>query len=283
MRPTATARIAGVIGWPVCHSLSPLIHGYWLDLLNIDGVYIPLPVALDRFGDAIRGISALGFAGCNITAPHKENALSAMDEVHPLARRAGSVNTVIVRDDNSLYGLNTDVAGFMDNLKAGCRHWDPKAGSAVVISAGGAARAVCVGLLDAGVPEIRLVNRTREKADRLVADIGGAITVYDWSERNECLDGANLLVNSGSLGRTDMPPVDIVLDALPVNALVTDLNYVPRITKILERAQLRGNPIVDGLGMLLYQAVPGFAAWFGQKPVVTEELRRLALAGYQRL
>lgn len=282
MKATATARIAGVIGWPACHSLSPLIHGYWLERLNIDGVYIPLPVTPERFGEAIRGISALGFAGCNITAPHKENALRAMDEVHPLARRVGAVNTVVVRDDHSFYGLNTDVAGFMDNLTAGCPRWDPKAGAAVVISAGGAARAVCVGLLDAGAPEIRLVNRTREKAERLAADIGGAITVYDWNERHDCLDGANLLVNSGSLGRADMPPVDLVLDALPAAALVTDLNYVPLMTDILERAQLRGNPIVDGLGMLLYQAVPGFAAWFGQKPVVSEELRRLALAGYPR-
>lgn len=282
MKPTAKARIAGVIGWPARHSLSPLIHGYWLDLLNIDGAYIPLSVAPDRFGDAVRGITALGFAGCNVTAPHKENALLAMDEVHPLARRTGAVNTVVVRDDGSLYGFNTDVAGFMNNLRSGCRYWNPKAGPAVVISAGGAARAVCVGLLDAGVPEIRLVNRTREKADRLADDIGGAITVLDWSERNECLGGANLLVNSGSLGRTDMPPVDIVLDALPEDALVTDLNYVPLITEILERALSRGNPIVDGLGMLLHQAVPGFAAWFGQKPVVTEELRRLALAGYAR-
>ncbi len=280
MRPTAKAKTAGVIGWPACHSLSPLIHGHWLDQLGIDGAYIPLPVAPGNFDTAIQGLVALGFSGCNVTAPHKESALKAMDDVDPLARHIGAVNTVVIRSDGSLYGFNTDVIGFIENLRQGCPTWQPSAGPAVVISAGGASRAVCVSLLKAGVPEIRLVNRTRAKAEKMADDIGGAITVLDWEKRHDCLEGANLLVNAGSLGMIGMPPVDLSLDALPQTALVTDVNYVPLMTDILHRAEARGNPIVDGLGMLLHQAVPGFEVWFGQRPEVTPALRRLVLAGY---
>ena len=280
MRPTAKAKVAGVIGWPAHHSLSPLIHGFWLDQLGIDGAYVPLPVQPGHFEDAIRGLVAVGFVGCNVTAPHKESALKAMDEVDPLARHVGAVNTVVIRPNGSLYGFNTDVIGFIENLRRGCPSWNPAAGPAVILSAGGAARAVCASLLQAGVPQIRLVNRTRVKAERLAADIGGAITVLDWEERSNCLEGANLLVNAGSLGMINMPVADISLDALPKTALVTDVNYVPLMTDILIRAKARGNPVVDGLGMLLYQATPGFEAWFGKKPEVTDALRRLVLAGY---
>jgi shikimate dehydrogenase len=272
---TGKARLAGVMGWPVSHSRSPRLHGYWLDAYGIDGAYLPLPVAPDRIETALRALPALGFAGVNLTVPHKEAALGVVDRVDALARRIGAVNTVVVAADGSLDGTNTDAFGFIENLRAGAPGWEPGR-PAVVLGAGGAARAVCVGLADAGVSEIRLANRTESRAARLADELSG-IRPVAWDARGDALDGAGLLVNTTTLGMTGAPPLGIALDALPGGAVVTDIVYAPLETPLLAAARARGNACVDGLGMLLHQARPGFAAWFGHEPEVTEALRAFVL------
>jgi shikimate dehydrogenase len=271
-------RIAGIFGWPVAHSRSPLIHNHWLERHAIDGAYIPLPVRPEHFGRAARTIAQLGFAGGNVTVPHKEAALEVVDSLDAVARRIGAVNTLVVRDDGSLFGTNTDAFGFMENLRQAEPAWDPASGPAVVIGAGGAARAIVVALQDAGAPAIRIVNRTTSRADRLAVDLGGGITVRPWIDRAGALDGAALVVNTTKLGMQGERPLDLPLDRLPTEAIVTDAVYAPLRTPLLERAAARGNRTVDGLGMLLHQARPGFAQWFGVAPEVTPELRRLAEA-----
>ena len=197
MTLNAKGRLAGVIGWPVGHSRSPQLHGHWLARYGIDGAYVPLAVAPDRVEAALRGLAALGFRGCNVTVPHKEAALALVDDPDPVARRIGAVNTIIVGADGRLSGTNTDAFGFLANLQAGIpAGWSAAAGPAVVIGAGGAARAIIVALADAGAPEIRLVNRTRARAEGLAAELGGPVTVVDWTGRAAALDGAALLVNT---------------------------------------------------------------------------------------
>lgn len=267
------ARVAGVMGWPVAHSRSPRLHGYWLRRYGIDGAYVPLPVRPEDFVRAARALPLLGFAGANVTVPHKEAALALVDEAAPEAKRIGAVNTLVVREDGSLLGRNTDGYGFLENLRQGAPGWRPEAGPAVVLGAGGAARAVSVALLDAGVPEIRLLNRTAARAEALAADIGGAIAVRPWEDRARALAGAALLVNTTTLGMEGKPPLDLPLDGLPPEALVNDIVYQPLETALLRRARSRGNAVVDGLGMLLHQGRPGFAAWFGVDPEVTDALR----------
>ncbi|GAB6052454.1 shikimate dehydrogenase [Magnetospira thiophila] len=271
------AKLAGVMGWPVGHSLSPRLHGYWLRQRGIDGAYVPLAVRPEDCAQVLRDLPRMGFRGCNVTVPHKETALATVDDLDEQARRIGAVNTVVVGDDGRLLGRNTDAYGFMANLQAAMPKWSAAHGPAVVLGAGGAARAVCVGLLDAGCPEIRLSNRTRARAESLVTALDGPIQVVDWPDRHVALDGAALLVNTTTLGMTGQPPLEISLDALPNTALVTDIVYSPLHTDLLKQAARRGNPWVDGLGMLLHQAVPGFEAWFGQRPQVTEDLRRFML------
>lgn len=270
------AKLAGVLGWPVGHSRSPRLHGYWLDRLGIDGAYVPLPVRPEDFASVFRALPKMGFAGANVTVPHKEQALILADEVEPLAKRIGAVNTLVVREDGSILGLNTDAFGFMQNL---LETHPASLGTlnrpAVVLGAGGAARAVIAALVDAGVPEIRLVNRSLERAEKLAADIGGPIRVQEWDWLD--LAGAGLLVNTTSLGMSGQPPLDIDLSDLPQDAVVNDIVYVPLLTDLLLRAQARGNPVVDGLGMLLWQAVRGFSLWFGQQPEVTADLRDFVL------
>ncbi|SOD98956.1 shikimate dehydrogenase [Caenispirillum bisanense] len=277
MMLSGKARVAGVMGWPVSHSRSPRLHGFWLREHGIDGAYVPLPVRPEDFAAAVRALPKLGFAGANVTVPHKEAALAACDEVSPLARRIGAVNTLVCRPDGSLWGDNTDGFGFLENLRAGCPGWRPEAGPAVVLGAGGAARAVVAALLDAGCPQVRLTNRTRDRAAELAADLGGAIEVVAWEERRAALAGAGLLVNTTTLGMTGAPPLDLALDPLPAAALVTDIVYAPLVTDLLARAQARGNAVVDGLGMLLHQGRPGFEAWFGVRPEVTPALRAAVL------
>lgn len=267
------ARLAGVMGWPVSHSLSPRLHGFWLAEHEIDGAYVPLAVSPDHFRDAIKALSKLGFCGANVTVPHKEAALDACDRVDDTARRIGAVNTIVVADDGQLEGFNTDGFGFLENLKQGAPDWSATQGPAVVLGAGGAARAVVCALLDAGAPEVRLANRTGGRAEALARDIGGAITVFDWDVRADMLPGCGLLVNTTTLGMIGKPPLDIDLEPLPSGALVTDIVYAPLLTPLLVEADLRGNPIVDGLGMLLHQARPGFQSWFGVWPEVTGALR----------
>jgi shikimate dehydrogenase len=279
---TAKGRLAGVIGWPVGHSRSPQLHGHWLARYNIDGAYVPMAVAPERLEAALRGLAALGFRGCNVTVPHKEAAMALVDELDPLARRIAAVNTIVLREDGGLFGTNTDGFGFLANLQAGSPGWSAARGPAVVIGAGGAARAVIVALIDAGAPEIRLANRTRARAEKLVAELGaaelgGPVTVVDWDDRAAALDGAALLVNATTEGMVGRRALDLTLDALPADALVNDIVYVPLETPLLAAARARGNPVVDGVGMLLHQARPGFEAWFGVAPVVDAALRAAVL------
>ncbi len=269
---SGAARLAGVMGWPVAHSRSPLLHGFWLDQYRIDGAYVPMAVRPEDLATALHALPRLGFAGCNLTLPHKEQALDLVDRLDPIARRIGAVNTIVVID-GKLEGRNTDAFGFIENLRTALPGWNAAAGPAVVLGAGGAARAVLVGLLDQGAPEIRLVNRGRERAESLARSLGGAIRVVDWRERADALDGAALLVNTTSLGMSGQPPLELALDALPGTALVHDIVYAPLETPLLAAARRRGNAAVDGLGMLLHQARPGFLAWFGTMPEVSPALR----------
>lgn len=278
---TGKARLAGVMGWPVAHSRSPRLHGYWLEHYGIDGAYLPLQVPPDGLERALRALPLLGFAGANLTIPHKEAALRICDRVDDVASRIGAVNTVVVEPDGSLSGSNTDAFGFVENLRRGS-DWRGDRGPVAVLGAGGAARAVIAALLDAGVPTIRLINRTRARAEALTAALGGRIEVSDWDDTPSILDGAALLVNTTSLGMTGQPPLEIDLAALPTDAVVNDIVYVPLETELLRAARLRGNVAVDGLGMLLHQARPGFTAWFGTAPEVTSDLRDFILAELAR-
>lgn len=277
MISTGKTRVAGVIGWPVGHSKSPRLQGYWLKLYGIDGAYVPLPTPPERIAEAVQGLAALGFAGANVTVPHKEAALRLMDEVSPTARQIGAVNTIVVDAAGRTRGDNTDAFGFIENLKQGAAFTIAR-GPAVVLGAGGAARAVCVGLLESGCPAVTLINRTRDRAEAIKAAIGGPIATVAWSDRNAALADAALLINTTSLGMSGQPPLDISLKALPGDALVNDLVYAPLETPLLAAARRRGHGTVDGLGMLLFQAQAGFAAWFGVTPEVTPELRAFVLA-----
>lgn len=270
-------RLAGVVGWPVAHSRSPRLHGYWLDRHRIDGAYLPLPVEPRHFAGALRALPWLGFAGVNVTLPHKEAALTAVDAVTRTAARAGAVNTVIVEPGGGLLGDNTDGFGFLENLRAGQAGWSASQGPAVVLGAGGAARAVAAALLDAGAPELRVLNRNRARAEALAEALGGPIVVADWHQRHDVLDGAALLVNATTLGMAGQPDLDINLGLLPKPAWVTDLVYTPLETPLLTRARRDGHPVADGLGMLLHQGRGGFKAWFGPDPDVTEALRAFVL------
>lgn len=279
MTISGKAKLAGVMGWPIGHSRSPRLHGYWLDRYGVDGAYVPLAVAPERAEQAIRALPALGFRGCNVTVPLKEIAFRTVDRLDATARRMGAVNTIVVGEDGTLSGGNTDGFGFLENLKAGCADWSAEQGPAVVIGAGGAARAVVVALLDAGAPEIRLVNRTVARAEELASDIGGPIKVVEWVSRETALDGAAVLVNTTTQGMTGHPPLDLDLQHLPPEAVVNDIVYVPLETPLLASARRRGNTVVGGVGMLLHQARPGFKAWFGVEPEVTPELTRFVLEG----
>lgn len=281
MSITGHARLAGIMGWPVEHSRSPALHNFWLAEHGIDGVYVPLAVRPERLEQALRALPALGFRGCNLTIPHKQRALAVVDRVAPVARRIGAVNTVVVAEDGSLEATNTDAFGFRAHLRESVPHWDPATGPAIVLGAGGAARAVVAALAEAGVGEIRLVNRTSNHAQILVADLGGMgaqIRPVAWSERETALCEAGLLVNTTSLGMSGQPPLDLDLALLPRSAVVVDIVYVPLETPLLAAARRRGHPVVDGLGMLLHQGRPGFEAWFGQQVDVSPRLRAAMLA-----
>ena len=276
MTISGSARTAGVLGWPVRHSRSPLMHNYWLRRLEIDGAYIPLAVAPDDFADVLRCLGKLGFVGANVTVPHKRAALAGVDRADEMAQRIGAVNTIVVDSSGDLHGSNTDGRGFLANLAAVAPTWRPAAAPVVVLGAGGAARAVVVALSDAGVPETRIVNRSRDRAERLARDLGGDdLVVVGWNERGSALEGSGLLVNATSAGLGGKGRLDLDLADLPPDAVVTDLVYDPLVTPLLAGARARGNPVVDGLGMLIHQAVPGFTAWFGITPPVTTDLRRL--------
>jgi shikimate dehydrogenase len=271
---TQSLKLAGVIGWPVAQSRSPVLHGHWLAQYGIRGAYLPLPVQPERLADAIRGLRALGFSGCNVTIPHKLAVLKLVDRVDPVAARIGAVNTVVVQDDGTLSGFNTDAYGFLASLRDVRPDFKAASGPVVILGAGGAARAVVVSLLDDGAHDIRLTNRTLERAQELACIDRSRITVIDWEKRNAALDGAALLVNTTSQGMVGYPPLDIALDALPKTAMVSDIVYNPLETQLLAAARKHGNIAVDGLGMLLHQAVPAFEAFYGVRPHVSNELRR---------
>jgi shikimate dehydrogenase len=278
MTLTGEARKAGVMGWPIGHSRSPALHGWWLAHHGIDGAYVPMAVRPADLAAALRALPMLGFAGCNLTIPHKEPALALVDRVDPLAARIGAVNTIVVGEDGMLEGRNTDAYGFLANLREGQPGWSARRGPAVILGSGGAARAIIVALLDDGVPAIRLVNRTAVRAAALAAEFGPLIRPVDWARRADALAEAALLVNTTSQGMTGEAALDLDLGRLPRDALVNDVVYAPLETPLLAAARRRGNPAVDGLGMLLHQARPGFAAWFGVEPAVTPALRDAVLA-----
>lgn len=279
MTISGKARLAGVMGWPVGHSLSPRLHNYWLDLHGIDGAFVPLPVAPEHFAQALRILPRLGFRGVNVTVPHKEAALAAVDRLDPLARRIGAVNTIVMSEDGTLSGSNTDAYGFSAHLAASVPGFSAASGTAVIIGAGGAARAVAVALTDMGAPEIRIINRTLARAEELALALGGSAHVVDWSGRARALEGASIVVNTTTQGMAGQPALDLDLSRLPASAVVYDIVYNPLETALLAAARGRGHRVVDGLGMLLHQAVAGFEAWFGVRPEVTAQLRAHVLAG----
>jgi len=278
MITTAKAKIAGVIGWPISHSRSPLIHGHWLDRYNIDGAYIPFAVKSEDGVEAIRALSKLGFSGTNVTLPHKLTAFQTVDVRDAAAEAIGAVNTVVVQPDGSLHGSNTDAAGLLAHLRASSPGWNATAAPVMILGAGGSARAAIFALLGAGVREVRLSNRTRDKAETLADAFGHKVKIIDWRERSNALAGCGLLVNTTSLGMTGQPALHIVLEDLPRGAVVYDIVYSPLETPLLATARAQGNQGIDGLGMLLHQATPGFEAWFGIKPVVDETLRNVILS-----
>ncbi len=267
--------LAGVMGWPVAHSRSPAIHTHWIRHYGLNGSYVLLPVQPERIGDAVRGLRALGFAGCNITIPHKVAAMPLMDRIDPLAARIGAINTVVVEADGRLCGYNTDAFGFIQSLLDAQPGWRADAGPVTVLGAGGASRAILVALAERGAKEIRLCNRSGDKAQALAQEFGAPVTAVPWAQRHEALADVALLVNTTSLGMKGQDPLELSLDRLPKHALVSDIIYVPLETPLLAAARQRGNPTVNGLGMLLNQARPAFQHWFGVMPELTPELRRM--------
>ncbi|SEM49839.1 shikimate dehydrogenase [Gemmobacter aquatilis] len=269
--------LAGVIGSPIAHSRSPALHGFWLKRYGIKGHYVPLDIAQADLAEALRMLPKMGFVGANVTIPHKETVLRLADVVTDRAALIGAANTLIFRKDGKIHADNTDGAGFIANLRQHAPNWNPQAGPAAVFGAGGAARAVVAALIEVGVPEIRLANRTRTRAEVFRSDFGAKVTVHDWIHAGDMLEGAATVVNTTALGMTGKPDFRIPLDALAPGTLATDIVYTPLKTQFLIEAEEAGATVVDGLGMLLHQAAPGFERWFGQRPEVDEATRKAVL------
>lgn len=265
---------AAVMGWPVDHSLSPRLHTYWLKKHNIQGSYEALAVTEDRLSDDLRALKKYGFVGVNLTVPHKQAAVELMDHLDPLAKQVGAINTVLVREDGSLEGRNTDVYGFTQNLITG--GYKPDQRPVAIIGAGGAARAAVAGLLAMGIDNIRVLNRTQDRAEEMAESFGKKFEVFALRD-TLAFENVGLLVNATSLGMEGQPLLELGFEELPHDAWVMDMVYAPLETKLLKRARKRENPTIDGLGMLLHQAKPAFAAFFGVEPEVTEELREHVL------
>jgi len=265
--------LAGVMGWPVAHSRSPRLHNYWIQKYGLTGSYVLLPVQPENLVAAVAGLPALGFAGCNITIPHKVTAMALVQDIDPNAKRMGAINTIVVQPDGSLKGFNNDGFGYIQSLLDAKPDWRADAGPITVLGAGGAARAVVLSLAERGAKEIRLLNRSEDKAQALATAFGSPVKVLPWAQRHEALANIALLVNTTNQGMHGNPALDLDLAALPTTALVSDVIYVPLETPLLAAARARGNPTVNGLGMLLNQARPAFQAWFGVMPEITPELR----------
>ena len=275
-----TFGIAGLLGWPVAHSRSPVIHNHWLAHHGIPGRYVLFPVPPEKLEAAVRGLAALGFRGCNVTTPHKQAIFPLLDRVDDLARKIGAVNTVVVEKDGTLTGFNNDGNGFIQSLRDVKPQWRPDSGPILVLGAGGAARAVVASLAAQGATEIRVTNRTLDKAVEIADAVGSVVKVLPWEKREDALGDIAVLANATSLGMAGKPPLDISLDRLPQSALVGDLIYIPPETPLLEAARLRGNITVNGLGLLLNQARPAFNAWFGVMPEITPALRQAIAATF---
>lgn len=269
--------LAGVIGNPIAHSRSPLMHRHWLARYNLAGDYIPLHVEDADLETVIRTMPKMGFVGANVTIPHKVAVMQIADQITDRAILIGAANTLIFREDGKIHADNTDGYGFMANLKQGAPDWNPKAGPTAILGAGGAARAIIVALADAGVPEILLSNRTRPKAEALRAEFGARIRVVDWVQAGNMIAEATMVVNTTSLGMKGQPELRVPLDGLQPGTVVNDIVYTPLHTPLLRAAEQSGCTIVDGLGMLLHQGVPGFERWFGHRPDVDDDLRRAVL------
>jgi shikimate dehydrogenase len=275
-----TFGIAGVMGWPVAHSRSPVIHNHWLAHYGIAGRYVLFAVPPEKLESAVRGLAPLGLRGCNVTTPHKQAIFPLLDRVDDLARRIGAVNTVVVDKDGALTGFNNDGNGFIQSLRDADAKWRPDSGPILVLGAGGASRAVVASLAAQGAREIRIANRTPEKANEIAAAVGSSVKVVPWEKREDALDGVALLANATSLGSPGKPSLEMPLDRLPKKALVGDLIYVPPETPLLEAARKRGNVTANGLGLLLNQARPAFNAWFGVMPEITPALRQAIAATF---
>jgi len=275
-----TFGIAGLLGWPVAHSRSPVIHNHWLEHYGIPGRYVLFGVPPEKLEAAVRGIATLGLRGCNVTTPHKQAIFPLLDRVDDLARRIGAVNTVVVEKDGTLTGFNNDGNGFILSLKELDPQWRPDSGPIMVLGAGAAGRAVVASLAAQGAKEIRLSNRTLDKAQEIADAVGAVVKIVPWDQRENALEGVAMLANATSLGMAGKPPLEISLERLPKHALVGDLIYIPPETPFLAAARARGNKTVNGLGLLLNQARPAFNAWFGVMPEITPALRQAIAATF---
>ncbi len=267
--------LAGVMGWPIHQSRSPMLHNYWFKQHGLNGNYVPLAVEPQAIHAALRALPALGFSGVNLTIPHKQTAMADMAEIDDKGRGIGALNLVVVRPDGSLFGTNTDAHGCIANIRQMQPEWRPDAGPMVIIGAGGASRTAIWAMADAGVQEIRIANRTHARALAVAKDLGAPLKVFTWEQRHDILDGAALLVNATNQGMIGQQPLDLRLDRLPKQAFVYDIVYNPIETPLIASARARGNRVVPGLGMLLNQAPPAWKAWFGIEPQVTPELRKM--------
>ncbi len=268
---------ACVIGWPIKHSRSPIIHNYWLEQHGIEGRYEKVAIEPGDLAGFLKNLENNGYRGCNVTVPHKEAAFRLADVVHPAAKAVGAANTLWL-EGGELHADNTDIYGFMTHLDHSAPGWNASNRPVALLGAGGAAKAILYGLIEGGAKEVRVFNRTRERAQELAAGYEGRAIVVDWSERVEGLAGCGLVVNSTTLGMSGSPPLKLSLEKLPRDAVVADIVYAPLKTPLLVAARQHGCRGVDGLGMLLHQAVPGFERWFGVRPQVTTELRDLIVA-----
>lgn len=265
---------AAVVGWPIEHSRSPLIHGHWLKTYGIAGSYTKIAVAPEEADDFFRSLAGRGLAGCNVTVPLKEIAFAAADERDASALAVGAANTLWI-DGGKLRAANTDTYGFMRHLELSAPNWRAGGRHVVILGAGGAARAIVHGFLAAGVAEVRVLNRTKARAETMAAHFGPAVTAHDWSERNSACVGAAVVVNTTTIGMKGEGSLGLDMSRFSPATVVADIVYVPLETELLREARARGLVAVDGLGMLLHQAVPGFERWFGVRPEVTPQLRQI--------